>query len=322
MLTIQEQEQAIYLLLGIIPAHKKPKFRNPFRADNNPNCYFDYKFDKKNVLMCDWADRNYHCINVLDMVNIKTNGHRIKTDIEYQAAKNYLENLLQKPITSWQHDIQKGNKEYQINVKVTPRHVEPRDIIYWGQYGISEENLKQDSVYPISQYIMDYGKTFVTYYVHDSLAYAFEMKSGAIKIYKPKESKDKKWDGYVTHNDLYLIPETDCNRIYLVEGYKDARTVKNAGFCSLGLQSSTTLPDLDILDQWKSKELIFMFDPDKSGLSNSINNLERLKNLGYNAYYAQYPLKYQNLGDISEIRKKMGLGACIECINGLYLYKS
>lgn len=321
MLSVQDQEKAIYLLTGIIPDHKRHKFKNPFRIDHTPGCYFDYKFDKKNILMCDWADKRFHCINVLDIVNIKIHGKRITTHQESQEAKNYLENLLQKPIPTWQYE--KQNKEYQINVKVTPRPMEPRDIIYWGQYGITEENLKQDNVFPINQYIMDYGKTFVTYYVHDILAYAIEMKSGTIKIYKPQESKNKKWDGYVTHNDLYLEPETPCNgRIYWVEGYKDARSVKNAGFNGVGLQSSTTLPDISGLNKWKNAEHIFMLDPDKSGLINSINHAQKLKSMGFDAGYAQYPLKYQRYGDVSDIRKKLGQTACIDCINSLYLYKT
>ena len=316
------QELLIMKLIGIDPykyRKGKMKFSNPFRYDKKPGCYFDYKYDQNYILMCDWSHKEYHCLNVLDIACIKRNGHRIKTKDDLDKAKAYLSQ--EHTIT----DLPKRDyrKKYQIKVETERRNMEARDVIFWGKFGITEDNLTIDGVYPVSEYSMDYGENFVTYFTDDILAYAMPFKSGSVKIYKPGQPPDQKWDGFTTKDDVFLDLQDSGDRLFLLEGYKDARCVKNLGYNTRGLQSTTILPAVEKIREWANNysEIVFLFDPDKSGVLEASKNVDYLRSIGINAIFAQYEFKYSKFSDVSDVREKFGEYELRKLMKNLKYYK-
>lgn len=152
-----------------------------------------------------------------------------------------------------------------VEIQVTVRRWELYDIIYWGQYGITEKWLKRGHVYPISHYYVNGNMRYA-----DTYAYAYiEKKDGVItyKIYQPYAEKRKKWlnDNDSSVWELWdLLPEK-FPLLIITKSRKDALSIMSTtGIPSTALQSEGTKPKPQVMDELKRRfnRIIVFYDND------------------------------------------------------------
>lgn len=305
-----DQEELIFKMTGLLPSLYKrrsgQRFRNPFRSDNKPGCFFDYDRDPKYILLADFGNE-LHNMNVYDMASCIISGRRVNNKQDWINAKRYLESNFEVETKEFVNEYYEEKKYQTIPVGFEKRSWNEEDKIYWNKYEIQIQQLKKDLVVPIKGYTMTYP-VYEKKVEFNDIGYFFGFSSGNGKIYRPTLGKEeRKWDGYTTEQDVYFDKNESDDFIFLVEGYKDARVVRNADFTSKGLQSTTIYAEQIKLKEWSvnCNYLVFMFDPGPAGLMGSINGCKKCKALGIeNSRIGRLPNYVKD--DISEYKSKGG----------------
>jgi hypothetical protein len=104
------------------------KFRNPFRIDNSPGCVL--RVHGGNILMYDMASIQFRCMNCMQALQYVNRP----ISLDYTNHKKYEE------------------KTFKFLINYIKKDYTKNDEAYWGQYGISLEQLEQESVDSVYQY--------------------------------------------------------------------------------------------------------------------------------------------------------------------------
>jgi len=234
------------------------KYKSPLRNDKNPGAMFS---EEKGVMyFLDFADTNrttydiigfigaYYGVKFNQAIDIGTWLLYMKTGISNVSEKTYSE-----PSRSTTIIIPRN------------RTITLKDKQYWDQFGITEENLKEDSVYPISSYFLSSAKGS---WVIDNIpiqTYAIYYEDiGKVKVYSPYG-----YQKIITNVPASYICGSfglSFNHIIITKGYKEYRILKNLNYnvCYVATESTFSLEKL--YGSTKSFEHIYTgFDNDEVG---------------------------------------------------------
>lgn len=258
------QESIVLRVTGIDPRFTG-RFRNPFREDKNPSCFWQWY--NGYLRLVDNSDRRYFNYNCWDMVMEKHN-------CDFKEAK--------KLVSSWNMGmptkVQTPEDNFEPHVEWTTRAWNSRDAAYWGQYGIRIMQLESDEVQPIKHYRFNSRRFPTKYFNHfPAQAYAIPAKD-KIKIYAPYE--DPKFITNSKNNDLFFTGYPISDVLFIASSYKDGRVLMNLGLSVRGLQGETMIPDEHIINAMTKKATVYVaLDGDEAGIENTKRFVKEMPNV-------------------------------------------
>jgi hypothetical protein len=291
-----DQKSVIQLATGIYPEERKT-YRNPFRKDEHPNCYF--KWRKGYLRLIDWACWKYHYMNCWDMLMER---YQCTFDAAVKLAREKVGGLRQAApppeveVDIQIRDIQRADWNYEA-------------ILYWLKRGIKVSQLEDDGVYPISGFKINSSKqpSYFRYHPVD-FGFVIPLNSGSKKVYQPHFKVPYYTDG--NNSDLYMEDGSSGDLLILTKGYKECRIMKNYGYKVMGVMSeSAKLPVTKLEDLAnRFKRIIVSYDGDDMGDKNLYQFSKRIQDLGIPHYeFKPFPTDLRNLGkDWDDLYVKAG----------------
>lgn len=281
------QESIVFRVTGIDPRYTG-RFRNPFREDKNPSCFWQWY--NGYLRLVDNSDRRYFNYNCWDMV-------MEKHSCDFNEAK--------KLVASWNMGMptKVATPEDNFEPKVTwkTRAWNMRDAAYWGQYGITITQLESDEVQPVKSYSFNSRRYQNKFYEHyPKMGYALPAKD-KIKIYSPYE--DPKFITNSKNNDLFFSGYSIGDTVVIASSYKDGRVLMNLGLSVRGLQGETMIPDQRIIDAMTKRADVYVaLDGDEAGIENTKRFIKEMPNVKP-LYFPEELKKYGK--DYAEVRSKI-----------------
>lgn len=239
---------------------------SPFRDEKNPS--FNVFLDERSgiYLFKDFADEAGDIIRFTEKafaLSFQDAVNKLYSDCNYQ------------PISS------KHSKESQRvgfkNFELTNERIDlnDRELAYFSQYGISPEILKRYNVHGIDGYKSTKmgQKPSELKLTDNEVAFAY-VEPGWCKVYRPNERSYRfvhlgnKPAGFVFGFDQ-LPPKGDL--IIITGGEKDVLSLTSHGYHAISLNSETTLPTKELIDELKArfKEIAVFYDIDETGVKSS-----------------------------------------------------
>jgi hypothetical protein len=287
------QEEIVYRVTGIDPKFTG-RFRNPFRRDQTPSCFWQWY--KGYLRLIDNSDKRYFNMNCWDMV-------MEKHSCDFEDAK--------KLVREWNLGIPTKVVTPEDNFEITLQHdTRPWkliDAIYWGKYGITIKQLESDEVQPVKEYRFNsrrYRDRMFTKY--PQMGYAIPAKN-KIKIYSPHEKP--KFITNAKNDDLFFSGYSITAPLFIASSYKDGRVLMNLGYSVRGLQGESMLPSAPILKKMSqsSKDVYVALDGDEAGRNNTQKLVEESQKLGITNIKAfDFPKEFEQYGkDYADVRSKI-----------------
>jgi DNA primase len=250
-------------------------FNSPLRQDINPSfAIFAAKNAPGRLFFKDHCGESGDCIKYVRLLyncSYKEALERVITDFKL-TDKFFVDSHLDplKPVT---YRLDKESRiEFEaskLDLKITRRDWNNKDLIYWKNQGISKDTLDIFRVIPIKYYWM-----YNILHNADDYAYAYqEWKDDELnyKVYQPfRDSKNHKFlNGFLdgTFSGWDLLPKyTDL--IIITKSTKDAMFLFERGYYAVNPQGEGYTFKPQVIQQLKDKckKLVLFYDHDKAGL--------------------------------------------------------
>ena len=281
-------------------------YLSPFRTDNHPNCFFDWY--KGKLYFKDFADIPRDCFQaVKDLYDLKT----IPEVIEF-IVKHFNNNPIpynEKPKKVFQRE------ERDCSITFRVKEYELKDDLYWKQYFITKEQLREDQVSVIYWYrfYSEKAKKWIVLRPFD-ICYAISGFESRCKIYRPQNhNKHAKWLTNCKPNDVGNLNNIDqtSELLIITKSYKDARVIRNQGYKNvIWFQSEMMIPNTDILKDlaMRFKTIIIFYDNDEAGVKGSLALQSKFNEFDKEAKIIQSPYSYmKDPAEIVSIRGEQEL---------------
>lgn len=263
----------------------KKKYKSPFKGsvDKKPNLCFFPGHDGK-ILFKDFARGTggdcFKFVQALFGLSFYDTLKRIDHDLglNISSKSNFKIQLTKKP-----DSIHKQSKIIQ----VVPQPFTKEDMEYWGNYHISEQELRSKNVYSVKKLYLN--KVLIPNYNKElRFAYLFDEY---LKIYSP-QSQDFKWisscpNDYISGFDMIkykiftgkqdkrlIISKSVKDEMVLSKFFKDVCSTQNESFASINAENMEY-----ILRGYKPQDVYIAYDSDAPGVEAS---LYFTKNYGFN----------------------------------------
>lgn len=252
------QEEIFRLVFGEYPQTDKT-YTSPFRKDSIPACYF--KWHEGKLYFIDWTSETTHrnCIQaVLEYYGLQHVGEVI------EFIENHHDDFIKQPEYDPAISPKKKHATTLVPIK---RAFELRDELYWKRFGITEEQLLADRVYPVSA--VDIYKEKVKRIMFNDIAYCYELDLDIYKFYRPLQKSRYKWISNVNQNTIGNINDLDfeSHTLIITKSYKDCRVLRNLGYESVWFQNEGVVP-ADYLLAFlvnKYQHIVILYDNDTAG---------------------------------------------------------
>lgn len=265
------QEEIFSVIAGELPDVSK-LYISFVRDDRIGDCYFNYYNNK--LYFTDFGHSNPH----MDCFSV----YQEKYNLSLIQVLKFLNNHFKLGLG--------GGEPVQIKYKPVSKEKNTRkhtDILYrtrtfnrivdgkfWSPYGISRDNLFEDSVLPILWY-----KFYSNRKKEDIIirpldiypTYAYSEFSPRVKIYSPYKDKNSgKWVTNTNKNDIGNLNNLPVNgdKLVITKSYKDCRVLRNLGIVSIWFQNEGVIPDIGYVVNLCNRfaKIIVIFDNDKAGI--------------------------------------------------------
>jgi len=264
--------------LGIKVALKK-QYKNPFREDKNPGCYFYY--NKSNRLIfrdTSHIDLSGDCFMMCAIANkLDLNSSFLQEVIQIidhdfnlcLMPKTFNDKYLPYSTQISQKFIVKKDKRTQL-INECYNKFKPFHLDYWYKYNITTEILSKFNVRPIFRAfigkIIWYGK-----FKKDPLfEYLISKKTKEIQIYRPYAyNKKDKFRTNAKNSPLMGLEQlpNHVNTLIITSSYKDVMVYDSLGLsaiCPIGEQTLISDDKINML-QTIADNIIINYDNDKTG---------------------------------------------------------
>ena len=279
------QEDIIKRATGLTVNYGK-HFRNPFRADNNPGCFFGKT--GKYIRFYDYADERFNGMHCFDMAFVALKGRRLSNKADFLECLELIESKYHIATTPVEN---KPIVRFKFKLSISPAKWDVAHINFWAQYGITKEHLIEDKVFPAYSYTINSKRKpkSLTTRIADYPAFGLE-RNGRMKLYQPHGTP--KWLNAHRRDDIYYW---EGKQPTLVLGsYKDGRIIANTGQSTIALALENSLPSR------LPKNSIIIGDFDTAG-----NKMKkRFVSQGRNALIWESP--DPDMKDVGEIYEKYG----------------
>jgi hypothetical protein len=301
ILSLVTQEDIFELIFRSKPVEFE-KYKSPFRNDNSAGCFF-VRCHNGILRFKDYAttetylNLSLNSLNCFDSVQVY---FKLKS---YNESLNFIYNTLIKgkklPPISNEFKIR---EKVDLKIAIKPRMLEYRDQKFWSNYGITSDNLREDSVVAVQGYVYNNRVKNVNTTVNTyDLCYAYQDFETNVKLYRPHQRKELKFFTNCNSNDIGGIKHLPLTGDFLIisKSYKDYRVIKNLGYNVVWFQNEGMIPKEDVLLNLCSRfnKIAVLFDNDIAGInasvkvSNEINTLLKNKSKPFTT-----PLKYLHKG--------------------------
>lgn len=277
--------------------------KNPLRKDSHPS-FSIYEGKDGKLHHIDYADERYrgNCIDlVMQIYQIPFKEAVIKVGRDFgltEGADEY-----KKIIEAYkQPEIA---KKQSAKIQVSTKAWTTADRKYWGQYNLTVEELKEDSVYSLNEVYVNRSKFPIK---KDELVYGYYYPEG-FKIYMPERSKEQgKWISSIPTSLLEGIETLNGHPEVIVTKAKKDKLLLRKMFPQLEIiscqnESGSGLTD-EVLEKLKGKEIYINFDSDPPGKRASTIQTQRIGCKHINVPDSKYVEK--GIKDMSDWYKEEG----------------
>jgi hypothetical protein len=304
------------------------KYRNPFRIDKNPTCFFGWSKSGRFVFY-DPArpDCSGDAIKILMLSQNLSFGEAMeKINEDFNLGLSTKKIINRTELTPMR---KQKKREFEAKVKKTYfqihlRNWNKKDQEYWLQFGIDIKLLKKYNIFPVKKYYTKTKSTsgFLLVYNYDRdrndpcYCYRIGEDDPNVKLYRPL-AKDvaNKWRTNTTVNDvqgldqLPLYPTNDT--LIITSSMKDVLTLVSIGYDAIAPQSEGVCVPINIINKLKKKykRIIFIYDSDETGHKFSKQHAE-LSNCEYRLLS-----KHNDQKDFADIRSVINEEEFIQYVN-------
>jgi DNA primase len=279
---------------------------SPFREDKHPSFIISNKYGKLNYI--DFGDTKFrgdcfHFVRQLhNLPSLDTTLKMIDKDFNLGfSTGNFTDDY--KKITSQYKQPESIGKRY-VKIQVLPKKFTNDELKYWNEYYQDISDLKRENIYSIDKLFLN-KKRFTLDSSQLTFGYYYD---GYWKIYRPFETKKKKWmPNNVPVTMMDGLPITECDTMFINKSKKDYMVIKKLMDCTCAVQNEGIAcfspENIDLLKS-KSKKQILSFDSDIAGVQSS---LEITKTFDFD--YCNVPKRYlaEGIKDWAELAKFYGL---------------
>lgn len=291
----------------------KKKFSSPFRekgSDNKPNlCFFSSENDK--ILFKDFANGlGGDCFKfVQELFKIDFHTALIKIDkdlglgIQSPVDANFKVQLTEKPDST--------HRQSKL-IQILPRSFTNEELEYWGNYQITEEELKRKNVLSIERLYIN--KQLVPNY-NKQLRFAY-LFDDYLKIYSPL-SQEFKWisscpNDFISGFDdirYKIFKGIQARRLIISKSVKDEMVLSKffKDVCSTQNESEAAINEENIqciLKGYKPEDVFISYDNDEAGVKAS---LYYTKNYGFSYINVPKIFRREDIKDWADLVRHKGL---------------
>jgi hypothetical protein len=218
------------------------RYISPFRDDSNPDCRFQETLDGT-LLFIDFGERNHSGRTHRTCWRAVMDYHKCSLSVALKLVSNHF-GLSNNPIDYVPLQNEKNEapavKVYPTLITWDVRPIEKRDKIFWSQFIISSQDLKDDKVGIVKTVHIDSMKGKKSFDPM-SICYAYDF-GHHVKIYQPYNNPKYKWITNCNENDIGNLQNIPLigDELIISKAYKDHRVLRNIGF---GLKAVVWTPN-------------------------------------------------------------------------------
>lgn len=210
-------QQSVWNYIIGYPVSIGQKITNPLRPDKHANCYL-YRYGG-NILLADWANREYHGIGVVKALQ----AHE---KLPYQDTIKKLNSSVFLLPSSYSLPLPIKKKDFKFKLDFKYRNYNKNDVSYWSDYGITTDILYKEEIYPVQYYFRNSRRdpdTIIQCKAEDT-AYGIDI-NGRKKLYQPY-STDFKWLTTFNEYDIGGKVNKDSDILIITKSFKDYLVLK------------------------------------------------------------------------------------------------
>ena len=296
---------------------------SPLRQDRNPGAFFQRGLYSNKLLFVDWADpysTHYDCFEFIKRYFKLPNFYSTLKFINQNIVTS--KEIIRHEVIVPEKVVREERKPIEIVIEARPfNHT---DGLFWGKYGISRDNLKEDRVFAVSKMKIVNSRKGDKEIILYTKCYAYtDFAENRKKLYFPYKKGHNRFLSTCTKNDIITKHLIDVTQLLITKSYKDYRVLRNLGANVVWFQNEGMFPEnlMDIVHNYK--EVIVFFDNDSTGLQAG----EKLVNLiGSKARktFLPIPLLEKGIKDASDMYFHKGVDELRLFLtkNKVFLYES
>ena len=262
------EEQIFSLVFGYLPVEFE-YVTSPFRKDTSPGSWFERRSDTLRFI--DFASKRKMFPDCFDAVQIY-----FKLPNFYRTLEFIYDKLIAgKNLPKREPVLQEQAERKRVQLYIQARKFLPKDGDFWGPYGITRQQLMDDSVFAVSNYTIVNSKGEVNNIVVNRPSYAYtEFEEGRKKIYIPENPKEHRFITNCTRSDIGGINSIPLygEQLIITKSYKDCRVIRNLARPCVWFQNEGVIPERDILHSLIKRftRVIVFYDNDATGIEQSL----------------------------------------------------
>lgn len=280
------QESIFLRYAGVDPYHKKRgKFPSPLRVDHNPSCSFYRNTYSGKLYLKDWStNKMYDCFSfVQEKYNVTFAVALQMIAKDFGITKSNGDLKISPPVITTSLSLMEQREQWNGITYKLNNEFSDFEIKYWEEYGISEHTLKLFNVFSVKSLFLDGKKIRSSTDGDPCFCYDYQNSN---KFYSPFNKI--KWLGSAKDSDIIgaeQLPE-DVDVLILTKSQKDVMALYEYGYPAISLQgegyrlkTSVKNQILEIVKLSGVKELVVLYDNDKTGVKSTVKILNELTNM-------------------------------------------
>jgi 5S rRNA maturation endonuclease (ribonuclease M5) len=172
-----------------------------------------------------------------------------------------------KVISSYQQPVIEESHKTLIQVRAAKWN--QHNLKYWKQYGIDQQELEREEIYPIAEWYLNRHKQVIK---QGENCYAYRFPDDRFKIYYPDRSREEgKWKSNVSGQYIEKLAELNGSpKVIITKSRKDRLTLSHiVGIPVINCQNEGSCSfTAEVVDRLKDKEVWVSFDSDSAGVAN------------------------------------------------------
>lgn len=188
-------------------------------------------------------------------------------------------------------------------IQVETRKWQDRDSLYWSQFGITKEQLKEEQVYPLKAAYINRVSVPIE---KDEICYVYRFPEG-YKLYFPFRKKEDKWKCNIKNTTVEGLSQLNGQKnVIITKSRKDRMVLSNClqdyHILILNVQHENKSGfTQELLEKLKNKTVYINFDSDEPGVKSCKPIVEE-----FGFRYINVPREYLPIKDFADIYKIHG----------------
>jgi len=286
---------------------------SPFREDRNPSFLISNRYGSLGYIDYGRTEFRGDCVHfvrqLFGLPSLDETLRKIDQDFGLGISTGKPTGEYKRIVAEYKQPESIGKRYAKIQVQ--PKKFTKMDLDYWNEFHQDIEDLKRENIYSIKQIFLN-KKRFSFDETQPCFGYYYE--GGHWKIYRPFESKKRKWlpnnvpitmmDGKenIKNVDIAFINKSKKDYMVIKKLLNATCAVQNEGIGCFSPENVKFLKE-------NSKQQILSFDSDIAGVQSSLEITEL-----FNFDYCNVPKKYlaESIKDWADLAKRYGMNVIKE----------